>query len=77
MDEFHTKIISFIHSEFGLYDVTANTSLFSSKKLDSLNALSIIVYIETAFAINIDPFSVGIEDFDTVARIVKLINNSR
>jgi acyl carrier protein len=77
MNEDHTKIINFIYSEFGLSDVVSNTSLFSSKKLDSLNALSIILYIENAFEIKIDPFSVGIEDFDTVDRIVKLINDSR
>ena len=48
--------------------------LFSSKRLDSIDVLSLIAYLEHTFSIKYSPLEVSIETFDTVSRIADSVS---
>jgi acyl carrier protein len=50
--------------------------LFESGYLDSLNILHIIVFLESRFGLNIDPFAVNLEVLGTVAKIVEFVRKN-
>lgn len=65
------KTSAFLVDELGLEaeHLTPQTALFSSKLLDSMNVLSLIIFLETTFQVKIPTFEVGLETFDTMDSI--------
>jgi acyl carrier protein len=72
--EIHKDIREHLINEFGLDpSIGDDTSLFSSKMLDSMDVLRLIVFIEQRFDIKIPVFEVSLEMFDDIDSISNLI----
>jgi acyl carrier protein len=52
-------------------DIDAETELFSSGDLDSVAMLELITFVEKAAGFEVSREDVTLENFDTVARIVR------
>lgn len=50
-------------------------SLFDGNVIDSFGILELISFIEKKFKVSINPSEVTIENFDSIDKIVKLINS--
>jgi acyl carrier protein len=50
-------------------------NIFSQGFLDSLNVLHIIVFIETEFCIQVDPYDISIDVLSSVNKIVDFIES--
>lgn len=48
--------------------------LFSSRRLDSIDVLSLIVFLEKTFSIKYSPIEVSLETFDTITRIADSVS---
>ncbi len=58
-------------------EVTTTTSLFKEKVLDSLNLVSIITHIQSEYGIDIQPFEVTLDNFDSVDMICQYIRSKQ
>lgn len=69
------EIITFINDELldEPEDIGKDTSLFQDRILDSLNLVMLIGFLEEKFAIKIKTAEVSIENLDTVAKMITLI----
>ena len=47
--------------------------LMSSGLLDSLNAVELLLFIESDFGVDVSPSEIGVENFDSVERISSLV----
>jgi acyl carrier protein len=70
-------ILEFIRDRFraaiGARPVTVQTALFSSGIVDSFGVLELIAFLEDRFRVNIDPARHDLTEFDTVEKIVSLV----
>lgn len=55
-------------------EITCDTPLISSGYVDSFSMVSLLVFLENKFRIKIPPSKASPEAFDTVNRIVALVN---
>ncbi len=55
-------------------EITYDTPLISSGYVDSFSMVSLLVFLENKFRIKIPPSKASPEAFDTVNRIVALVN---
>ena len=72
-------IQTFLVNECGLSedDIDANTPLFSSSLLSSIDLIDMLLFFEQKFGINVPTPEVTTEKFDTVNLIAKFIRNSK
>ena len=70
------KIIQFIYDEYvdDGTEVDDNTPLISSGLVDSFSMVSLKMYLEQEFEIEIDDDEASTEEFETVSRIQSLVN---
>jgi acyl carrier protein len=72
-----TQIEEFIRSRFaralGSTALTPDTPLFSGGIVDSFGVLELLAFIERTFGIDIDPGRHELSDFDTISKIVALL----
>ena len=72
------QILEFLRGSFraslGARPLTADTPLFSSSIVDSFGVLELITYLEQAFGVDIDPARHELSEFDTVHKIVALVD---
>ncbi len=66
-------IIGMLQDEFGLTEIAEDTPLFSSKLLDSMDVLRLIIMLEDTFSIKIPTFEVSLDMFDTPDSIAALV----
>ena len=57
--------------------LTETTALFTSNKLDSVSLVDLIVFVETELGVRIEPEEVVIENFDSVAQILRFASNKK
>ena len=55
-------------------DVDDDTSLFSTRVVNSRNLMSLVRFIETEYSIKINPMDMTLENFDTLGRMVTYIS---
>ncbi|MCB1219130.1 MAG: acyl carrier protein [Planctomycetales bacterium] len=74
--ELREKIIQFIYDEYvdDGTEVDDNTPLISSGLVDSFSMVSLKMYLEQEFEIEIDDDEASTEEFETVSRIQSLVN---
>lgn len=81
MNETEARILEFIETKFRPQASVATfdraTPLFSSGIVDSFGVLELIAFLEDAFTINLDPSQHELEEFDTVEKILALVNRLR
>lgn len=71
-------IKSFIIKHFqAKKDLQNNESLFENDIIDSFGMLELTAFIEKKFSIRINPSEISIENFDSINKIVKLVNNKK
>lgn len=78
--EMQRQVIDFIRDELvddPETEILADTSLFRDQVLDSLNLLALIGHLEKSYAIKIAPSEVSMDNLDTVANIIKFVENKR
>ena len=70
-DSIENDIRDFLKTEFGIRDedLGEGQALFSGGLLDSLNALNVVVFLESRFGLKISPLDVTVGDIDSVAMI--------
>ncbi len=69
------QIFLYLSQECGLdvQQITPNTSLFLSGRLDSIDVIQLIVFLEKKFAIKINAFDVSLERLDSVSKILAFL----
>lgn len=75
--EMKTTILNYVKKEYleNLdIEITYNTPLISSGYIDSFSMVSLLVFIENKFKIKIPASKATPEAFDTVNKIVTLVN---
>jgi acyl carrier protein len=76
-DEMKEMVLDYIVREFidePETEITNDTPLISSGYVDSFSMVSLLVFLENKFKIKIPPSKATPEAFDTVNRIVALVN---
>ena len=78
-EEIKNVIKGFIIKTFkqGKGSLRDNDSLFENNIIDSFGILELISFIEKKFSVSINPSEVTIENFDSLDKIVKLIEGKR
>ena len=56
-------------------DVDADTPLFSSRRLDSIDILKLVAFIEREFRFKVSALDVTVERFDTLGRIARFVGS--
>ncbi len=75
--EMKTLILDYVKKEYiddDEVEIDFDTPLISSGYVDSFSMVSLLVYIEKKFKIKIPPQKATPEAFDSVTRIVDLVN---
>ena len=67
------KIFAHLRDHAGLdtSNITEETTLFTSSRLDSVSLVDLIVFVESELGVRIEPDEVMIENFDSVAQILR------
>lgn len=67
------KIFAYLRDRAGLdtSNITAETSFFTTSLLDSASLVDLIVFVESEIGVRIEPEEVVIENFDSVAQILR------
>jgi acyl carrier protein len=67
------KIFAYLRSRAGLdtSTFTPETPFFTSSLLDSVSLVDLIVFVESEMGVKIEPEEVVIENFDSVAQILR------
>ncbi|MBN2225335.1 MAG: acyl carrier protein [Deltaproteobacteria bacterium] len=69
-------ILSYIREELLDYpdtEIHDDTSLFQDRVLKSINLVQLIVFIEETYNIKVKPSEVNIENFDSIAKILRFL----
>jgi len=77
LDEMKTLILDYIRKEYmdeEEVDLDYYTPLISSGYIDSFSMVSLLVFLENKFKIKIPPSKATPEAFDSVNKIVALVN---
>ena len=78
LEEIRIIVLDYVIREFmedEEAEVTGDTPLISSGYVDSFSMVSLLVFLENKFKIKIPPSKATPEAFDSVNRIVALVNN--
>lgn len=76
----HDRVAGFIRSRFHTAirgDLKPGDPLFSSGIVDSFGVLELMTFLEDTFRITIDPARHDLTDFDTIDRIVDVVERTR
>jgi len=79
MEEMKVLILNYIRKEFmdeEEVDLNYDTPLISSGYIDSFSMVSLLVFLENKFKIKIPPGKATPEAFDSVNRIIDLVNQN-
>jgi acyl carrier protein len=73
MDLTSEKVFAYLRDRAGLdtSKITAETTFFTSSLLDSVSLVDLIVFVESEIGVRIEPEEVVIENFDSVAQILR------
>jgi acyl carrier protein len=73
------KIFAYLRDRAGLdtSTITAETTLFSSSLLDSVSLVDLIVFVESELGVAIEPEEVMMENFDSVAQILRFAESKK
>lgn len=76
-NESFDKLGSYIRDElvFGEKEIDDDTSLFSTRVVNSRNLIQLVRFLEDEYSIRIDPMELTLENFDTINRMVDFISN--
>lgn len=77
LDEMKELILNYVKNEYlddEDIDLTYDTPLISSGYVDSFSMVSLLVFLQHKFKIKIPPSKATPEAFDSVNRIVSLVN---
>ncbi len=77
MEDIRDLILNYIIKEFleeGDEEITYDTPLISSGYVDSFSMVSLLVFVENKFKIKIPPDKATPEAFESVNKIVALVN---
>ena len=77
LEEMKDLILNYVTKEYldeEDIDITCDTPLISSGYIDSFSMVSLLVFLENKFKIKIPPSKATPEAFDTVNKIVALVN---
>ena len=74
-EETHDEIVKFFESECGLKAdaLDDDTSLFSTRLLDSLDLIDLITFLEKSYGIKVHPMEVGVEHLDSIRLIMDFV----
>lgn len=68
-------LITFLKESLNIDEqIDAETELFSTGILDSVAMMNMIAFVEETARTDIHPADVTLENFDTVSRVVALVN---
>jgi acyl carrier protein len=72
-------LIDYINDKLGLdrSEFSDDTLLFSTSMLDSFSMVDLILYIEQAAGVTIDPGSVTLDNLDSVERILAFVGSQQ
>jgi acyl carrier protein len=77
----HEMVAAFVRSRFrpcaGGGELTADMPLFSTGVIDSFGVLELIAFLEDTFRVTIDPAMHDLMEFDTINRIVSVVDRAR
>lgn len=77
----HETVAAFVQSRFrpraGSGALTADMPLFSTGVIDSFGVLELIAFLEDTFRVTIDPARHDLMEFDTINRIVSVVDRER
>ena len=76
----HDTVFQFVRKRFPLAvrrELAADDPLFSSGIIDSFGVLELIAFLEDQFAVSIDPSRHELTEFDTVNKIIELVERVR
>lgn len=73
--DFKKKITEYIKLNFLKSEgsIDGSVSLFERQVIDSFGLIELIAFIEKEFSVRLSPSDVAIENFDSIDKIVKLI----
>lgn len=77
LDEMKELVLKYVRNEFldeEEIDLNYDTPLISSGYVDSFSMVSLLVYLENKFKIKIPPSKATPEAFDSVNKIITLVN---
>lgn len=80
IDEMKELVLNYIKKEYldeEGKDLDVDTPLISSGFVDSFSMVSLLVFLENKFKIKIPPSKATPEAFDSVNRIIALVNESQ
>ena len=79
MSDFRASLRSALVGQFGVDggDLTDDTALFSEGLLDSLSVMELVTFVEAEAGVRIPPQDIVLENFDTVACIVRYVDGLR
>ncbi|MCK9595141.1 MAG: acyl carrier protein [Candidatus Omnitrophica bacterium] len=78
-DDYKKQLKEFIAKKFlnGRAALSDGESLFAANIIDSFGMLELIAYIEKDFCVRLKPSDIDIDNFDTVDKIVSLIEEKK
>ena len=78
-NEYRNNVRAFLLDSISGVSATIDddTPLFSSGLLDSLDIVRLAVFLESQYGIRVSPFEIGLDGFDSIARIVRFIEARR
>jgi methoxymalonate biosynthesis acyl carrier protein len=53
--------------------LSAQESLFESRKLNSINLMELVTFVEETYSIQIGPMDLSLQNFDTVEKIATFV----
>ncbi|MBW3541925.1 MAG: hypothetical protein KY476_16780 [Planctomycetes bacterium] len=74
MDEFVALIRQELHLSLPL---EAHTPLISSGLIDSFQVVSLLVALEAAYGVRVDPADIGVDNFDTLAQMHRWVEREQ
>ena len=73
-NEFLKEIKLFLEQNCGLdKNINPKDLIFSTNKIDSLNILKLVEFLENFFNITISPLDVGFKNFDSFNKIINFL----
>ena len=71
------KLMELLKNTLPTVTFTEQDKLISSGKIDSLGLITIVMAISEEYGIILDPDDISVQNFDSVEKIWKLINQKR
>lgn len=71
-----TRLLAYLSNDLGvdIGEITDDTPLFSSGLLDSFTMVDVIMFIEQAGGVRLNPAEVNLDNLDSIARILRFVS---